>query len=64
MTPTISEFREQALDFILRNCDINLKEADLKQNSFIVTYMAVFAHEVVNLREAGINWRDGERNEP
>jgi hypothetical protein len=59
--PTIAEFREQALDFVLRNCDIDLREKDLKLNSLVITYMAAFAHEVLKLREAGINWRDGRK---
>lgn len=54
MIPTIQEFREQAQDFLKRNTGIDVAERDM-----IVTYMATFAYEVLKLREAGINWRDG-----
>jgi hypothetical protein len=55
--PHIQELREQAVDFIKRNWLSETKAPDITTADLTVLYMAAFAHEVLKLRDAGIDWR-------
>jgi hypothetical protein len=56
--PAMKELREQAVDYVRR---LAWPDEIKPEHSLIIGYMAAFARDVLILREAGIDWREGKR---